>query len=172
MKVVYFKEGGGKMSKKKKIIILTVMCLLLVVTGYLNFNLASNNQKITDVSNQEVVSGNFFTTYRNDRESTRNQEIDYLDAIIASDESLTAHKESATTQKMAIISRMETELVLEGLIKSKGYDDVIVTISADNYNILVKCVDNLSSEQVAQILGIVVDQTETVATNVKIIPIN
>jgi len=172
MKIVYFKEGNMGMTKKKKIIVLVTMCLLLVVTGYLNFALAKKDG-VQDVASSEITSyGNFFDTYRADRQSTRNQEIDYLDAIIASSDSLESHKEAATTQKMNLVARMETELVLEGLIRAKGYEDVIVTTSADNYNILIKCEDNLTSEEVAQILGIVTQQTSANATNIKIIPIN
>jgi len=172
MKIVYFKEGNIGMTKKKKIIVLVTMCLLLVVTGYLNYALVKTDTIEDASSNQAVSYGNFFDTYRADRQSTRNQEIDYLNAIIESSESLESHKEAATTQKMNLVARMETELVLEGLIRAKGYDDVIVTSSADNYNVLVKCADNLTSDEVAQILGIITQQTSANATNVKIIPVN
>lgn len=171
MKIVYFKEGGNGMTKKKKIVVLSVMCLLLVVTGYLNYSMANTNSS-QKVASETIIEANFFDTYRQDRTDTRGKEIEYLDAIIASAESLNEHKQSATTQKIELVKKMETELALEGLIKAKGYDDVIVTIASDNYNVLVKSSqENLSSEEVAQILGIIVNQTKTDATNVKIIPI-
>lgn len=171
MKIVYFKEGVNKMTKKKKIVVLSVMCLLLVVTGYLNFSMA-NQDSTNQVSSEVVASANFFDAYRTDRQETRNQEIEYLDAIISASDSLVEHKQSATNQKLALVAKMEKELALEGLLKGKGYDDVVVTISAENYNILVKCENNLTSEQVAQILNVVVEQTGAKATNVKIIPIS
>ena len=65
---------------------------------------------------------------------------------------------------------MESELVMEGLIKSKGFEDVIVTNSASNVNVIVKGT-NLESSQVAQIVEIVKQQTSKSIDNIKIIPV-
>ena len=106
------------LSKKKKIIILSVMAVLLVATGYLNITL--NNNITEQVSNTTTVtSGNFFQTYRQDRTNTRNQEIAYLDAILANDASSEEAKELAETKKVALVQTMELELVIEGLIKAR-----------------------------------------------------
>ena len=71
------------LTKKKKIIVLSVMLVLLVVTGYLNVVL--NNGTLPVGGN--INTGNFFATYRTDRQATRAQEISYYDAIIASESS-------------------------------------------------------------------------------------
>ena len=116
------------MSKRKKIIVLSVMFVLLVVTGYLN--IALNKTSTTPASSENVVTGNFFVTYRTDRQSTRDQEIAYYDAIIASSSSSSEAKANAESKKQDLINNMEMELVTEGLIKAKGFDDVIVTESS------------------------------------------
>ena len=53
---------------------------------------------------------------------------------------------------------METELVTEGLIKAKGFEDVIVTNSLSSVNVIVKSAE-LTKPQVAQIVDIVKLQT-------------
>ena len=155
-------------SKKKKIIIVSGFCLLLVVTGVLNIVL--NNKIATEASNTTVAAGNFFSTYRTDRTDTRNEEILYLDAIIASSSASIESKTSAEAKKSELISLMETELALEGLIKAKGFEDVVVSTSASNINVIVKSAE-LNESEVAQIVDIIKGQTEYDLDNIKIFPV-
>lgn len=142
---------------------------LLIGTGCLNYFL---NVKTSGNNNDDVVQEqeqSFFETYRTDRESTRNQEIAYLDEIIASASSTETAILDAESQKLNITSSMETELVLEGLIKAKGFEDCIVTMSTENVNIVVMDED-LTLEEAAQILNIVETETTFTAPDVVIIP--
>ena len=156
------------MSKKKKVIILATMFVLLVVTGYLNIVLNGNQTTRTGTDN--VVTGNFFTTYRTDRQSTRDQEMAYYDAIITSATSSAEAKASAETKKQALVASMEMELVTEGLIKSKGFEDVVVTNSNSCINVVIKSKE-LTSSEVAQIVSIVQQQCNASLENIKIIPV-
>ena len=156
------------MSKKRKIIILATMFVLLVVTGYLNIALNGSNATIANSDN--VVTGNFFTTYRTDRQSTRDQEIAYYDAIIASATSSAEAKANAEQKKQNLVNAMEMELVTEGLIKARGFEDVIVTNSNSCINVIVKSTE-LSSSEVAQIVSIVQEQSNIGLENIKIIPV-
>ena len=65
---------------------------------------------------------------------------------------------------------MDTELVLEGLIKAAGFEDAVVTSSTENVNIIIKSA-SLTSEQVAKVLEIVTSETGKTASNVRIIPV-
>ncbi len=155
-------------SKKKKIIVLSVMMVLLVATGFLN--LALNNSTPSQPTSGEISSANFFTTYRADRQATRNQEILYLDAIISSETATAEAKQVAENKKVEIVKMMEQELVLEGLIKSKGFEDTIVTMTTSNINVIVKDA-TLEASEVAQIVSIVKDSTGKDIDNIKIIPV-
>ncbi len=155
-------------SKKKRIFIISGFCLLLVVTGVLNIVL--NNRIATEANNSTVTAGNFFSTYRTDRTDTRNEEILYLDAIIASSSASAESKTAAEAKKSELIALMETELALEGLIKAKGFEDVVVSTSASNINIIVKSAE-LRESEVAQIVDIVESQTEFGLDNIKIFPV-
>ena len=146
------------LSKKKKIFILAGMVALLVVTGCLNIFL---NSRATKASASDNVSyGNFFTTYRTDRQTTREQTILYLDEAVA----------DAESQKLTLTKNMDLELVLEGLIKALGFEDAIVTASTENINIIIKS-DELTENEVAQVLDIIVSETDKTALDVRIIPV-
>ena len=156
------------LKKKTKVFILVAMVLLLGVTGYLN--VALNNSASTQTGGEVVTTANYFDTYRDDRQSTRDQELLYYDAIINSESSTAEAIANAEAKKLEIVNKMESELVMEGLIKAKGFEDVIVTNSANNINVIVKCA-NLESSQVAQIVEIVKQQTSKSIDNIKIIPV-
>lgn len=158
-------------SKTKKVLVLSVMVLLLVATGVLNFVLSEKLQDTTgDVSNDggNVVQ-TFFSAARSDRDSTRESEFLYLDAIMNSDSSTESAKADAQQQKMQIVERMEKELALETLIKGRGFEDAIVTIGDNGVSIVVGS-SELSQEEANQILSVVVSETTFKATDIKVIP--
>ncbi|MBR2955691.1 MAG: SpoIIIAH-like family protein [Clostridia bacterium] len=159
-------------SRTKKAIVLSVMVVLLVATGVLNW--ALNDRlllKDNPASADDAVTETFFATYRSDRDSTRESEYLYLDAIIASADASAESKALAEEQKLALVMRMEQELTLETLIKAKGFEDAIVAIGDGGVNVVVGT-EELSPEQATQILAIITDETDYTATEVKIIPYN
>lgn len=156
------------MKKKTKIIVITAMVLLLGVTGYLNVML--NSSVSSGVNTDQATTVGYFQTYRTTRESTRDQEMLYYDAIIASESSTEEAVKNAEQSKLALISQMEKELVVEGLIKAKGFEDCVVTISDINVNAVVKA-GELTSTEVAQIVAVIQSQLNTGIENIKIIPV-
>ena len=157
------------MSKKKKIIILATMFVLLVATGYLNIVLNAGTTTAVS-SGDNIVTGNFFTTYRTDRQSTRDEEMAYYDAIIASATSSAEAKANAEAKRQELVNNMEMELVTEGLIRARGFEDVIVTNSSSVINVIIKATE-LTSNEVAQIVSIVKEQCNASLENIKIIPV-
>lgn len=158
------------MKKRTKIIILSAMVLLLGVTGYLNVVL--NNSVSNSGNNSNTTpTASYFASYRNDRESTRDQEMLYYDAIIANSTSSEAAIKAAEQGRLNLIEQMDNELVVEGLIKAKGFEDCVVTISDGNINAVVKA-KQLNSTEVAQIVSVIQNQLKIdTIENIKIIPI-
>lgn len=171
MKFIYFKEGKKMLTKKKKIFILCGMLVLLGVTGFLNYKLNTSATK-TETVNTTTVSASFFDTYKVERTEARNSELSILNEIIDSETVSASEKSAAIESKTALASKIEKELILEGLIKAKGYDDAVVTIGSSFYNVIVKNANELTSDEVAQILSVVTSETGCKATNVKIIPMD
>jgi len=161
------------MSKKKKFFIITGFCLLLLVTGTVNIlvnnSLVSENVVDTTVNSNTTV-GNFFTNYRTNRTDTRNEELLYLEAIISSEASSAEAKSNAEAEKIKIVTAMESELTIEGLIKAKGFEDVIISDLNNSITVMVKSAE-LTKSEVAQIVDVVKLQTNYSIDNIKIIPV-
>ena len=156
--------------RTKKILVLSVMVALRVATGVLNCAL---NDRLTsgDPVDGNAVTETFFAAYRSDREATRESEFLYLDAIITTETSSEAAKTAAEEQKLDLVERMETEMQLETLVKAKGFDDAIVTLSDEGVNVVVGTAE-LTAEQTAQIYDIIRSETDYSLADVKVIPYN
>lgn len=153
-------------GKKSKIIVLAGMIALLVLTGVLNIVINKKAQSVS--SGNTTASADFFVTYRADRLATRNQSMLDLDEIIksGSEEAI----KNAEAEKLALTSTMENELKLEGLIKAIGFEDAVVITTSENVSVILRS-GELKSEQVAQVLQIVTDETGKTAASVRIIPV-
>ncbi len=152
-------------TNKKKIIVLVSLVVLLVATGVLNYFLSSKAIPKAD----DTSSPAFFVSYRQTREVTRSEEILLLDSIILSPSATEDAIAEAQAKKLMICDNMETELILEGLIKAKGFEDCVVTISTENVNVIVKQTE-VTLEEAARILDIIVTETSFTAPDVYIIP--
>lgn len=166
-------EKAKKLSANgKKVLVLCCMVALLVVTGVLNYVL---NTRLNDEGNDVINNGGedavatFFSSYRSNRETARAEEFSYLDAIIASESTSEEVKATAEEKQVELLSFIENELVLESLIKAKGYDDAVVTMSTNNLNVIVNKAE-LTSEEVSKILGIILEETDYTASQVYVVP--
>ena len=155
-------------SKLKKVLVLSSFCVLLLVTG--GVNILVNNLATDKVSAQVSANATFFSNYRDDRQETRNQEILYLDAIIASDATSAEAKKAAEAERLALIKNMEVALKLENLILAKGFEDVVVSTSTNNISVMVETA-GLTSTEVAQIVDVVINNSDYTIDNIKIIEV-
>lgn len=157
------------MSNKKKIIAMTSLVLLLAVTAVLNFVLANVN---TASTNGTVTTANYFSTYRAERTSTRSEELIQLDSVIALYEVGDEKYEEATEMKLSIVTAMEKELVLENMIKSLGFSDAVVSVSADmdNVNVFINS-SELTYDTALSIYNMMKSETGIVSGNVIIMPV-
>ncbi|MFI3167041.1 MAG: SpoIIIAH-like family protein [Bacillota bacterium] len=155
------------MSKRKKIVVSVCLVFLLVATVYVNVLLQE------EVAVVETSVSDYFTEYRSERTTSREEQLLNLESIISS-ESLDAEViADAAAQKMSIVSLMDAEMTLENLIQAKGFEDVVVSMQtdSDDINVIVKA-DVLTQEEVAQIYEVISSTTEATYANVKIIPVS
>ena len=160
------------MSKKRKIVVLSCMIALLAVTAVFNFILTTGTVSEPDES-QIVSSANYFAQYRNERLTTRNEELLQLDDIIKTSAENSAERSEALSMKIDITEITEKELLLENLIKAYGFEDAVVVIGleSDNVNVIAKSPE-LTTDDAILIYTIVQEETGVSAENVKIIPIS
>ena len=158
------------MSNKKKIIIMSSLVLLLAVTAVFNFMFANASTNVT--ADGGVTTANYFTTYRSERTTTRNEQIVQLDNVIALYEAGDEKYEEATAMKMEIVSAMEKELVLENMVKSLGFSDAVVSVSSDsdNVNVFINSAE-LNYDTALSIYSMMKNETGIVAGNIIIMPV-
>ncbi|NLB62272.1 MAG: SpoIIIAH-like family protein [Clostridiales bacterium] len=162
------------LNKSTGIIVLTA--ILFICAVYLNIQ---SNKKASQVANIDdptyngsndttTVSGSgYFTAFRQNRESSRAKQIEQLDAVIAHSGTDAETLKEAQELKLAIISSMELEFTVESMIKSKGFTDCAVTFHKGSVNVIVNA-QELTEEQVARILEIVIRETGEDPLNVKV----
>lgn len=158
------------MSKKKKIIILSSMILLLAVTAVLNFVLSGKT-----FGNKEniITTANYFSQYKSERTTSRSEQLVLLDETISSSNEDATVKSNALEMKLKLTEIMEKELLLENLIKAKGYSDSVVSIglTSDNINVIVKD-ENFDQDDAVIIYTILAEEVGSTPDNVKITPIS
>lgn len=158
------------MTNRKKIIIMSGIVLLLAVTAVFNFLLAGTTAPSTNAN--AMTKANYFTTYRNERTTTRNEELIQLDSVIALYEAGSEKYEAAASMKMKIVTAMENELVIETMIKSLGFSDCVVSLSSEseNVNVFINS-SELNYDTALQIYSMLKKETGTVAGNIIIMPV-
>jgi len=109
-----------------------------------------------------AANSEFFSQYRMDRQKSRSEELEYLNTHILSDAAASAdEKEKARTRILEITDNIETELIAENLIRTKGYPDALVFIHEGGVNVVV-AQDSLTEMDVARISAII-QEVSTVA---------
>lgn len=159
------------MSKKKKIVILSCMIALLAVTAVFNFILTTGT--ISPDTSTALSSANYFSQYRSERLTTRNEELLQLDQIIAQADKNSNEYSEAVAMKIQLTSITEKEMLLENLIKAYGFEDVVVVIGleSENINVIAKAPE-LTTDDAVKIYSVIVEETNASPENVKIIPIS
>lgn len=167
-----------KINKKylTLIAVLLVLVLVIFINHKLNQDETIDNEVKNDISistlsgddnSNEQAGKQYFESFREERESVRALEIDYLDEIIATSANDAETLKDAQEQKLSIVNNMEKEFTIESLIKAKGFDDAAVTFHAGSVNVVVDCAA-LTEEQVAQILDVVRSESGVEADKVKV----
>ena len=159
------------MSKTKKIIIMSSLVLLLAVTAVLNVLLATDTIAFGN-SNGTVTTSNYFTTFRTERTTTRSEELLQLDSVIALYEEDSDKYKEAVNLKLKIVEMMENELMLETLIKSRGFSDAVVSIGMDSENVNVFVNSNeLDYNTAMAIYKMLTEEVNVSPTSIIILPV-
>jgi len=161
-------------EKTKRIALLCGLLAAVVGVGYANLKLTGDGAvpepKTEAVSTQqEQSSPDAFAVFRDERETTRTQEMTYIDSVISSPEADEATKTKAQQQKLALAGNMESEMLSEGTIRARMGVEAVVTIADGGVSVVVDKKE-LSDTEVTQIAEIVRTQTKAAATNIKIMP--
>lgn len=174
----------GLRFTKKGAIALSLLLILLAGAIYLNIQINNGTVPVDkDMNNTDVqgsptpddtlesvdaqVYNEYFTAFREERNSVRAQEIEYLRAIISEDATDSETLQNAQERLMELVSNMEQEFAIESQIRSKGFLDAAVTFRSGSVNVIIDG-ESLSDEEVARILDIVSKETGATAEDIRI----
>ncbi len=110
---------------------------------------------------------NYFVEYRLSRDKLRATLVDRLDEIVKNENTSEAVRADAQREIIKLGNNSEIELQIEGLIKSKGYDDAIVFITNKDIKIVVSAPE-LGEQDMVKILEIVKSESDFDTNDIKI----
>lgn len=171
----------GMMFFRKKVFIIASLVVLLFVVGILNYNHLLKEEKVAEGNlmdgeepiNAELVDGKkeeeimadskriskeFFIEYRLERDKNRSQHVSLLENIVENKETNKEIRGEAQKEMINLVKLSEKEMVIENLIRAKGFNDVIVFIHDGYVNTIVDA-EKLSAAQAAQIQDIINKET-------------
>ncbi|MCI8884924.1 MAG: SpoIIIAH-like family protein [Dorea sp.] len=105
------------------------------------------------------------------REQVRAKNKESLLEIIDNESLSDEQKQNAVNQMVAMTDLAEKEAAAETLLASKGFNEVVISLTADTADVVVNAAD-LSDANRAQIEDIVARKTGVAAQNIVITPVN
>ena len=121
-----------------------------------------------DTTPVEDSVDSYFSSVQVDRQRTRDEAIEVLQAVVDNDASTEAAKNEALAQINQLADIMEAESNIETLIVAKGFEECVAVISDGSASIVVRS-EGLQPAQISQINEIVYEQSGIKPVNIKII---
>lgn len=114
-----------------------------------------------------ISQGTDFSEARRERDSVRGRSVDILKEITEDENSTDEAKQEAQKKISDAAANTQSEGIIEGLVKTKGYSDCITYIENGEVRVIVQG-NVLDAGSVSQIKDIVVSQTGILPKNIKI----
>lgn len=134
-------------------------------------------EKVTETSkeikNQLTSEKNMKkTTYILDmkmtREKQRNELTQDLNEMINNPSTSEESRKEASSMKLQLVKDQETELKIENLLSTKGFEDALVYISNSSVNVVVNEQGKLEKADAAKIFDLVAEQAKVKYENIKL----
>lgn len=127
----------------------------------------SQNNTVTTNSNISKNDTDYFKTSKLERDTMYSQMLETYGNILNSSNSLETQKQSATEEITKINNVKNSIMICENLIKTKGFEDVIIFANGDSVSVVVED-EQLSPEEVAQIQNIISREMNAKVENIHI----
>lgn len=130
----------------------------------------SENEKIAINQNElenKDIADDYFASSRLERENMYSQMLETYKKMCESSSVSAEQKAIASNEITKITNTKNAIMISENLIKTKGFEDVVVFVNNDSINVVVKS-EELSKEQVAQLQNIISREMEVNIQNIHI----
>ena len=130
--------------------------------------ISTSNNELTQAMDAESTSKrNYFVEYRLSRDKLRAGMVDRLDEIVSNTQTTDVVRTKAQEEIIKIGNISEKELQIEGLVKSKGFDEALVFLTDNDIKVVVSK-NELTEQDMVKILDIVKSETTFDSNNIKI----
>lgn len=133
-----------------------------------NRNELNKDNTVTTSSNNSKNKSDYFSKSKLERDTMYSQMIESYENILNSSNSLETQKQAAQEEITKINNIKNSIMISENLIKTKGFEDVIVFVNHESISIIVDD-DNLNAEKVAQIQNIIEREMNAKTENIHIL---
>lgn len=164
----------------KKHIILACLTLVLGVAIYLNYifaqplktcELVNNDANTPNYGDAAFVNGengdDYFAQARLDKITKRDEAVETLQTMLSGGDVTDDEKAVITSEAVALSKLVESEGVVENLIKAQGFEDCVVYLDGESANIVVKT-EGLVPSEAAQIRDILLSKVSVDKDNITI----
>ena len=160
------------MNKKAKIALCALAgCILLAADTWATYWIVSRQpERAGSAPAYSAAQGDPLSQFRTEREQLRARQEAQLNDIIHAEGADERDASLARGQLMEMLEYAREETTLEGLLRGRGFEDALVSVSRSSANVLVKG-EPLNQRETAVILELVMRETGLTGGNVKIIPV-
>ena len=131
-------------------------------------NIEETQNIIEDIeTNAEEFNSEYFTQSKLDRDNMYSQMIENYQKILDKSNISEAQKSTAQKEIQKINQEKNAIMITENLIKTKGFEDLVIFINGDSINVIVKA-KKLEKDEIAQIQNIVTRELKAKIENIHI----
>lgn len=126
-----------------------------------------SKENTSEANNSNNTDDDYFTSSRLQRETMYSQNLENYQKIINSTEISAEQKTIAQNEIIKINNEKNAIMIMENLIKTKGFSDVVIFINNKSVSVVVKA-EKLDVKDVAKIQNIVSRELDTEISNIHI----
>ncbi|MGL5313507.1 MAG: SpoIIIAH-like family protein [Peptostreptococcaceae bacterium] len=139
-------------------------------------NTSTVEEKLTETSKEiqtqltsekNMKKSTYVLDMKMNREKQRNELTQDLNEMINNPSTAEEARKEASAMKLQLVKDQETELKIENLLSTKGFEDALVYISNENVNVVVN-EEKLEKADAAKIFDLVAEQANVEYDNIKL----
>ena len=127
----------------------------------------SNTQRNLQETNSKNEDSTYFAQSRLDRDNMYSQMLENYQKILETENLAADEKTNAQEEIKRINNEKNAIMIAENLIKTKGFEDVILFVNNGNVSVVIKA-DKLEESHIAQIQNIVTRELNVKATKINV----
>lgn len=156
-----------KIAKGAVVFVLITAFLSVMAVGAVRHSVRNPAVSVSMVAEDKDAISEF----RKERQQLRAMQKAQMNDILHDDSTDDTILADVQHRLMDLCRREETELLLEGMLEMRGFQDPVAVLHGDSVNIFLRS-DMITRQESAIIMDLVCGETGVLSGNVKIIPIN